>query len=164
MASKKAPTKKFKILIDNREKTQYRYTFDPSWYCDGCIATTLETGDYTIVGHETEVCIERKRCVAEIAQNFNEDRFYRELERMRSFKWAYILCEFSMKDLYSFPEGADLPPTIKKKIKANGSYLLKKVSEAMITYPNVHFLFCGSQYHAYVTLVAIFKRVHESAA
>lgn len=157
-------SKRYKVLVDSREKEKYRYTFPESNYSSGSIVMTLPTGDYTLVGFEDQLCIERKRSVQELSTNLHEDRFYRELERMQTYKWSYLLLEFSLADLYSYPEGANLPPNVRSKIKVTGSYLMKKVVEVMTTYPYVQFLFCGNQYHAYVMCIAIMKRVHESTA
>ena len=153
---------KFRVICDSREKEQYRYTFPENWECSGSVVGTLKTGDYTLKNHEDDLCIERKKTVSELSINIHEDRFYRELERMKTFKWAFVICEFPLSALLEYPEGSNLPPKVKSKIKVTGPYLLKKVTEIMTTYPYVHFLFCGNQFNAYTMCVSIFKRVHES--
>ena len=152
---------KYFVICDSSEKAGFKYHFVESWDCSGCVTQSLNTGDYTLRGWEDKLCIERKRNVSEICQNLHEDRFYRQLERMREFRWCYLLMEFSLADLLSYPEGANLPPKVKGKIKATGPYLLKKLTEVMIKYNNIQFLFCGNRQNAYITCLSIMKRVHE---
>lgn len=57
---------------------------------------TLKTGDYTVKGMETLVCIERKSGEDLYGTLIGgHDRFLRELERMRSFKYRYLIIETS---------------------------------------------------------------------
>ena len=88
------------------------------------------------------MCIERKGCVAEFAGNLTEARFYRELDRMEQFPHCFLLLEFTLEDLLNYPKSAKLPYSVKRKIKARGPFLLKKLIEIELKY-KVKVIFCG---------------------
>lgn len=63
----------------------------------------LKTGDYSIDGHETEICFERKSIPDLVGTLIGgHERFLRELERMRPMKEKYILIEHSPSILYKY--------------------------------------------------------------
>jgi ERCC4-type nuclease len=63
----------------------------------------LKTGDYSVLGHESEICFERKS-VQDLVGTLigGHERFLREMERMRDFKAKYILIEHSPEILYAY--------------------------------------------------------------
>lgn len=150
---------KFTVVRDSREQNGHGYIFSDIPGCE-TVTAKLECGDYSIQGKEDVVCIERKKTVSELATNIHQDRFYRELERMQTYKWRYILCEFSLYDLINFPKGANLPPEVLKKLKVTGPYILRKVTEIMIKY-HINFLYCGNKFDAQAMCYSILKRVNE---
>jgi hypothetical protein len=154
---KKTEMKKFTVLRDNKEKVGAWY-WEECGYCGGTLKTSLKTGDYTMLGYEDIVCVERKRTVAEFATNLSEKRFVRELERMQVFAVPYIICEFSISDVLDFPHNVDLPEKIKKKIKMNGRYILKRIHQ-IIDEHNVYFMFCDDKQGAWEFVNALFKRI-----
>lgn len=150
----------YTVIRDTRE--QQGWSFHPYQQCIGMEVGTLKTGDYTIKEMPDLVCIERKASVIEIAQNVvkERDRFERELERMRDFPHKYIICEFSMSDIVSYPSNADIPPSIKKNIKVNGKYLIRVLLELQQEY-GFQLLFCDNPNNAFITAASILKRVYE---
>jgi DNA excision repair protein ERCC-4 len=75
------------VLIDTREQTPLVFNNLPSQ------RGTLTTGDYSFIGGESLMAIERKSledlvscCMAD-----NRDRFERELERIRGYRWRHLL-------------------------------------------------------------------------
>ena len=94
-------TDKFTVIRDTREKNGWY--FKETEYCQGMLEQKLDTGDYSIVGLEDILCIERKGCVSELANNIVDKRFDRELERMEGFKYKFLILEFSLTDLMNFP-------------------------------------------------------------
>lgn len=64
---------------------------------------TLKTGDYSIQGHEENICFERKS-VQDLVGTLigGHERFLREMERMRTFKAKYILVEHTPDMLYNY--------------------------------------------------------------
>lgn len=118
--------KSFYTITDTREVYAWNL-YDPSILGNETIK--LDTGDYSIRGLEDKFTIDRKMTVSEIAQNINQKRFYRELERMKSIPLSYILLECSLEDIQGFPQTANLPPKVKNKIRTNGNYILKKIEQ-----------------------------------
>jgi ERCC4-type nuclease len=91
----------YTVLKDTRE--QQGWTFEQGKFCNGTIPRALKTGDYTLLGYENVLCVERKKNVAEFAGNIVEKRFERELERMESFLYSFIICEFTLADIMAWP-------------------------------------------------------------
>ena len=65
----------------------------------------LKTGDYSLVGHEDEICFERKS-VPDLVGTLIGDhsRFLKEIERMKSFEEKYILVEHTAGTVYRYCE------------------------------------------------------------
>jgi DNA excision repair protein ERCC-4 len=80
----------FIIAIDEREKMPFDFTAIGT----PCVRKRLPTGDYSILGLEHRVCIERKR-PSELFTNFTtqRERFEREYERMATFDYAAVVVE-----------------------------------------------------------------------
>jgi ERCC4-type nuclease len=76
----------FVIAVDTREKRPYRFAISE--------IRSLKTGDYSIVGMEDRVAVERKR-LEELFDITGRDRerFERELERMAALDFAAIVIE-----------------------------------------------------------------------
>lgn len=145
------------VYRDTREKSGW--DFAQSGYCAGTEDHTIKTGDYTLYGYETHICIERKGSVSELAANVTQDRFVRELERMKDFPWRYVLLEFTMEDVVKFPKGAKIPAYQRKFLKVRGPFLLKRIIELQKKY-DVPFMFCGK--YAREVCSSIFKRFMEA--
>ena len=155
---KNAP--KFTVIKDTRE--QEGYFFKEYDKCAGMVERKLDTGDYSIEGMEDKICIERKGCVEELAQNLGKKKhaFINEIERMKSFPHKFIVLEFSLEDLVDFPENSRIPEAQKKTLRITGKYMLKCLMEFQLK-DNIHVVFCGSKYNSLLTLSIIFKRVNE---
>ena len=94
----KAKELKPQIAIDTREPEHTAYRFDANKV--DVVRTKLDSADYSCVGHQDEWGIERK----EIGDLVNtvircQGRFERELERLRSFKFARLLIEATPEDV-----------------------------------------------------------------
>ena len=87
---------KFVVIRDTREHKNKGWYFKESEFCQGMVEKKLDTGDYSIEGLEDVLCIERKASVSEIAANLVDKRFDRELDRMESFKYRFLILEFSL--------------------------------------------------------------------
>lgn len=84
------------ILVDTREQTPW--TFEGQGFT--LIKRHLDTGDYSIEGLEHSVSIERKSlddwtgsCIHDRA------RFYKELERLRSFRFRAVVVEAGIREI-----------------------------------------------------------------
>lgn len=154
----------YTVIRDTREKEGQGWQFRASAankkgsLCLGTERIKLDTGDYTLEHFEDFLCIERKGSIAEFAGNTVQERFERELERMKEYKYAFVILEFTMEELIKFPTGTRLPARVKKKIM-RGNFILKRFLEFTIAYSNVHFLFCGDK--GKQVCESIFKRIME---
>jgi hypothetical protein len=158
MTYKVAPP--FTVIKDTRE--QDGYFFSEFNTCAGMIDQKLDTGDYSILGMEDKICIERKGCVEELAVNLGQKKhaFLAEVERMTPFPHKFIVLEFSLEDLIKFPDETRIPVKNKASLKITGKYMLKCLFEFQL-YNNVQILFCGNKYNAFLAVSSILKRVNE---
>jgi hypothetical protein len=157
--SKKLKASSYVVIRDTREKPGHGWTFDKSATCGGTKVSTLKTGDYTLVGYEDILCVERKGCVREFAMNLLQKRFEAELVRMTKFAVAVVVLEFDFEDIIRWPEGSGIPKYKWRKLKVRSSLLLKKFWDLKIAYPNIQFMFAG--YHGKEAVSSLFKRVNE---
>lgn len=158
MEYKTAP--KFVVIKDTREQDGYHFSSFNT--CSGMIEQKLDTGDYSIVGMENKICIERKGCVEELAVNLGQKKhaFLDEIARMKDFEHKYLVLEFSLEDLLKFPDETRIPIKNKSSVKITGRYMLKCLIEFEL-YNGVHVLFCGNKHTAFLAVSSIFKRINE---
>lgn len=145
----------FNIIRDTREK--YPWEFD-SKYIGEVIARKLDTGDYTVEHLEGLVCIERKRTVQEIALNLRESRFIDELNRMKEYKYRFLVCEFDLDDVRKYPIGSNIPKKHLHKIRINGEYILKCLSRFQVKY-GVNIIFAGDVDNAIWSITNIMREI-----
>ena len=93
----------FTVIIDSRE--QHPYEFEKS------VTRKLETGDYSLQGFETQVCVERKtKSDAYGSFGRGRSRFIKELERMPELKYSAIIVESSLGNFLKPPRFSQLNP------------------------------------------------------
>lgn len=146
----------FNILVDTREQQPWDLQ---SAQIDKTISHKLDTGDYTIEGFENILCIERKKSVAEIAGNLTSQRFERELERMSVYPYAFLILEFGISDILSYPVGSSIPPSKWKRIRIRGKYIMSELAKLSITY-DVHVWYCNNTKQAELAATHIMKQVY----
>jgi len=144
----------FTVIIDTREQLPWEFALHST------AKRKLDTGDYSIEGLEHLLCIERKKSVAEIANNIAEKRFKDVLERMNKMQYPFMLFEFDLEDVYTFPVGSDIPKKLWDNLKISSNYILKYITQIQLNY-NIHILFCGGPENAEKMAVSIMKRVYE---
>lgn len=151
---------KFTVIKDTREQDGYHFSSFNA--CAGMIQLKLDTGDYTIKGLETKVCVERKGCIEELAINLGQKKFafMNEIQRMKAFPHRFIVLEFDLEDLINFPEKTRIPVRNKLALKITGKYMLKCLMEFEL-YENIHILFCGDKHNAFLAVSSLFKRINE---
>lgn len=155
---KKAVAKSdFVVLKDTRE--QAGWTFKPGKGCLGMQSATLKTGDYTLLGYESVFTIERKGTTAEFAGNVFDARFTRELERLALFRYAFVVLEFDLSDLYAFPANSGIPKSRWRRLRVNGTLLVKRLNDYLVQYPTIHFVLVGGNGREFAT--SLFRRVIE---
>ena len=146
----------FNIIIDTREQQAWEFPRHST------ANKKLDTGDYSIQGMEDKICVERKGCVEELAQNLGSKKttFLKEIERMESFPHKFLVLEFSLEELLKFPKETRIPIKNKASVKITGRYMLKCLIEFEL-YNDVHVLFCGDKHTAFLAVSSIFKRINE---
>lgn len=144
----------FTIIVDTREQLPWEFGFHTT------SKKKLDTGDYSMEGFESIFTIERKRSVSEIANNITESRFKDVLHRMGQIPHSFMLMEFTIDEIYTFPVGSDIPKKMWDKLRISGNYIMKYLIEAQLNH-NIHILFCGDAEAAERTAVSIMKRIYE---
>lgn len=147
----------FTVIVDTREKQPWNFN---SSRVLGREVTKLDTGDYTVEGVEDKLCIDRKASVSELAQNITTKRFVNELKRIKEFPHAFLILEFSASDVFNFPDSADLPPAVKKRIRVNGNFLMRCLSRMQIKY-DFNIIFAGNRSNAERIAVNLMEDVLE---
>lgn len=148
----------FAVAIDTREQAPYSFAeiqagSDKSYrpiVVETC-RMTLQQGDYSIVGNESYVAVERKSKSDLYGTLSNgRDRFQRELERLADcVKWSAILVECEWSDiLFHPPEFSGLHP----------QSIVGSVLAWMQRYPTIHWLFLPGRQQAEVTCFKILER------
>lgn len=85
-----------RVIVDTREQTPW--TFEGQGF--ELTRAKLETGDYSIPGFEHTVAIERKSLddwTGTVLRN--RSRFYRELERLRAFRFRCVIIETGVREI-----------------------------------------------------------------
>jgi hypothetical protein len=149
------------ILKDTREKKGWDFSF----YDVETSVGTIKYGDYTTEKLKDIAIIERKASPAELAGNLgkklNKERFYRELEQLKQFKHAYIVCEFPEVDIYEYPSvKTGVPKSKIKYCRMNGAYirkLLYKIEEEF----ELEVIFCNNKQAAEKYALNLFKELEE---
>ena len=144
----------FTIIVDTREQKPWSFE-------NHAIANTkLDTGDYSIEGLEHILCIERKRNVAEIANNITEDRFKDVIDRIKTYKFPFILLEFNINDVLRYPIGSTIPKKLWSKIRISPQYIMKHLIDMQVE-NNIHVIFCGDSSNAEKIALSIMRRVYK---
>ena len=96
-------TPEFVVAVDTREQKPYRFKHSE--------VKTLPTGDYSIVGLEEQVAVERKhKADAYASLGQGRARFERELERLAAFDYAAIVVETTLPDFLMAPPFSQMNP------------------------------------------------------
>ncbi len=118
------------ILRDTREKNGWSFAHKDVEVND----YKLDTGDYTVQGIEEDFIIERKATVGELANNITSNAFRAEIQRMANFRHAFLIFEFSWKDLETFPVNSGIPTYLWKKLREKSNFLIGCVNSYRIKY------------------------------
>lgn len=150
----------YTVIKDTREKDGYYFSVVSN--CKGMIDQKLDTGDYTLLGLEDKICVERKGCIEELAVNLGQQKhaFMAEIDRMKTFEHKFLVLEFTLEELIKFPDNTRIPEKNKRTIKITGKYMLKCLMEFQI-YDGVHVIFCGNKYNAFLVVNSLLKRLNE---
>jgi ERCC4-type nuclease len=150
------------IIKDSREKVG-AWDFSFIKKCEGQIVQGLKTGDYSIKGMEDIVCIERKKTTGELATNFGTKwpAFCRELTRMSKYKYKYILLEFTLNNVMSFPIGSGIPESHWRRMKLTSKFMISRIEHIKVSY-GINIVFCGNKENAQLEAAAILESVYDT--
>lgn len=138
-----APKKivEYTVIRDKREKPGHGWMFEEHRNCLGTSVQHLKTGDYTLIGYEDLLCIERKGSVKEFVSNLYQKRFTNELERMKDFKYPVVILEFELEDLTRWPASAGMQTwRLPSYMKIPGS-ALARFWKLWMAHQHVQFIF-----------------------
>jgi ERCC4-type nuclease len=126
-------TMPLRIVVDTREQSPYTFSACPDVEV---IRATLETSDYSLLGWEDQIGIERKGSLDELCNCFTQDRrrFEREMQSMKFFERAAVIIEDS------FPNA--MAGRYRSKLTSNA--LIESICAFQIRY-NVAFCFTGNR-------------------
>jgi DNA excision repair protein ERCC-4 len=145
------------ILVDDREKLPYSFLCIKADKKDGGgviqIATQrthLQTGDYSLLGHESRISVEKKS-LSDLYSTLGQgrDRFVRELERMAEIPHAHVVVEAEWSTILNNP-----PP----RSSLNPKTVYRSVLAWVARYPSVHWWTMPDRAHAEVTTFRILER------
>lgn len=138
------------VVIDTREKNPAIFPVDEEYKSGriqimGSKIGTLDTGDYSLVGYEDILRIERKAGFAELMGNLAsggdiKDRFFREMERLAKFKYKYILVESNISN-----DVMTLGVPQMRFVSPPASVVVKELLKIYYQY-NIPFLFVGDSF------------------
>lgn len=140
MAKKELPT----LIRDTREKKGKGFVWRASSTVKTMVTRKLDYGDYSVEGYESIVAIERKGSPSELLSNIltkDSARFKRELMVLSGFPYAYIICEFTIQDLF---KAVYLIPAAKRHF-FTPDRILGCIASLSIQY-GVPFYFCGREF------------------
>lgn len=136
------------VAVDTREQKPYRFPRSE--------VKTLATGDYSVVGLETRVSIERKtKGDAYSSLGRGRARFERELERLSRLDYAAIVIEASLPAFLGAPAFSRMSP--KAAISSILAWSIKH---------RVHVFFAGDRRHGNALTLHLlhkFVRYHAGA-
>lgn len=143
-SKKKVEPQPFTVLRDTGEKKGWFFT--PSEDCLGTIEQNLYTADYSLDGYYDNkfFVVERKGCVSEFVANISQkekwDDFKAELQRLESFKFPFVICEFPFSLLETYPIGSNIPRKLWDKIRIGPEFLVCRFWEIQLRF-KTKFLF-----------------------
>ena len=90
------------VVIDTREQAPFTFAATSNWI-GGTVRRKLDVGDYSVVGMEHFLRLERKS-LADLITTLMQwrKRFFKECESLAKFRHAALLIEASYEDVKSF--------------------------------------------------------------
>ncbi len=100
---KRKDKEEFVIVIDTREQHPYRF--------EGAVTKALKSGDYSVLGLEDRITVERKtKEDAYASLGAGRTRFEKELMRLSGFDYSAIVIESSLADFLQAPAFTKMNP------------------------------------------------------
>jgi len=136
-------------IIDTREKIPLEFSDE---YFEKPVVKKLDTGDYSIVGLEDILTVERKKSVLEIAANMTQKRFKDAISRVADMKYKILVCEFDYHEMVHFPYVNSVPVHLRRKMrKVSAKWMLSFMLDITIKYEIPVFYAGNSKYASTLT-------------
>jgi ERCC4-type nuclease len=89
------------VIVDTREQTPFEFLSHDNWIAE-TKRQKLDAGDYSVVGMEKLLTLERKT-LTDLITNLmqHRKRFFRLCEKLAKYRWCAILVEASYEDIKS---------------------------------------------------------------
>lgn len=155
MARKKTFTADFTIITDSREQNPWLFTglTKRKNYIDYPLTVptrsqTLSTGDYSILGLESAITIERKSASDLVSTiTAHRERFERELTRMQEMDFSAVIVEATWQYTQSYCHiSTDMNPAA----------LDASILTFQMRYPRTHWYYRPSRFYAMKTAYKLF--------
>ena len=103
----------FIVAIDTREQAPFTFAGFRAFSDDDARIitkrTTLKTGDYSIIGFEKKICVERKSKADLFGSvTTGRERFEKEFQRMAEMERAALVCEASNESILAGLENSQM--------------------------------------------------------
>jgi ERCC4-type nuclease len=144
------------IIADSREQKPYDYPETETFA--GTKVEKVAAGDYSIEGLEHKIFIDRKLSTAELAKNIVEDRFHRLLEKAKEYEYKFLLLEFDLEDIYTFPINSQMPRWQQKRCRISPAFLESFITRIMTDY-GIHVVFTGNHEQGEKICYSILKNI-----
>lgn len=132
------------VIVDTREKRP--------WEFDGSVRRALPAGDYSLVGLEDRLTVERKSLVDLVGTlTAGWPRFKRELEKLAQYKCAAMVIEASKTDVSAHCYAASTPPAA----------IFKRLSQVEAAAPDLCVIWGGHRGNAKLKALAFLQRGEE---
>lgn len=151
---------KFLLVRDTREKVGF-WDWNEDDYCQGCTVDTIKYGDYSIKGLEDLIFIERKKTTAEFANNCVEKRFNNLISAVKDKKYKFIIFEFDLEDILTYPINSGVPRWQFKKIRIKPPFLMAYIAKLMIDY-NINIIYAGNKDRAESICYSLCKQIYKT--
>jgi len=138
----------FTVAIDTREQAAWNFhglrADAKNHYVDLVVPTrvaTLQTGDYSIIGMEDLVTIERKS-LEDAYNTFGDgrDRWERELKRMANFQFAAVIVEADWSSILAHAQ----PPSVSGR-QFTAKHFYRSVIAWQVRLPMIQWWFCRTR-------------------
>lgn len=140
MSNKQPPV----LLVDTREKHPFNFEGDEAF--SEIKFQKLDVGDYSLEGFQDKICIERKKDVNELINNFtaNKDRLINEMERMASVSHKFMIIESELSEILTPAKYFLANKNIKSNLPAASlpAIVMKGLLDLIFKY-NIHVIFAG---------------------
>lgn len=129
----------FAVVVDTREQAPWHFLNVDPWKIVPLVTDrALSSGDYSILGAESRIAVERKS-VQDLLGSITSgrERFEREFERLASFEHASIVVEGDWQQIFE----------ALRSTKISADSVVGTVASWTVRY-RVHWWFCFSRRHA----------------